>query len=574
MDGTAPANGNYDFEFRLFPALTGDTQIGTTNVLSNVMVDNGLFSVLLDFGNQFPGGTRFLEIRVRQTGQSGFTILAPRQSLASIPYSVKSLVAASAETANSSDDSLSLGGIAANQYVLTGDPRLSDSRDPTPNSPNYIRNSTNQQSGSNFNISGTGEANSFLAIEIDSTLYRLSGLRVMHAPFTQNMFVGIGVGSTTSPGHNNAFFGQFIGGSNTTGNNNAYFGILAGNANTSGERNAFFGVGSGQSNTTGSRNSLFGRGAGNLNISGSDNAFFGHGSGQANSTASNNAFFGAASGATNSTGDRNAFFGTRSGVATTNGSENAYFGYQSALVNTTGAGNSFFGRDSGNANTAGSRNTFIGWFAGDTNTTGSDNTILGASADVVGSNLSFATAIGAGAQVSTSNTIALGRANGSDKVQIFGLGAAGSTALCRNSSNEISTCSSSIRYKKNIADFSQGLSIVRRLRPVSFVWRDGDIADLGLVAEDVAKVSPLLATSKADGTVEGVKYDRVGVVLVNAVKEQQKQIESQNSEIEKQKDEIRALNETLIQLQLQLEALHSIVCAKDPNVEGCRRPGE
>jgi hypothetical protein len=36
-----------------------------------------------------------------------------------------------------------------------------------------------------------------------------------------------------------------------------------------------------------------------------------------------------------------------------------------------------------------------------------------------------------------------------------------------------------------------------------------------------------IGTLNNDGQVEGVKYDRVGVVLINAVKEQQAQIEAQ-----------------------------------------------
>jgi type III secretory pathway lipoprotein EscJ len=38
-------------------------------------------------------------------------------------------------------------------------------------------------------------------------------------------------------------------------------------------------------------------------------------------------------------------------------------------------------------------------------------------------------------------------------------------------------------------------------------------------------------THNADGEIEGVKYDRVAVVLINAVKEQQAQIERQQAEI-------------------------------------------
>jgi len=44
-----PANGPYDFEFRLYDAATGGHQIGQTQTASDVEVDNGSFTVLLDF---------------------------------------------------------------------------------------------------------------------------------------------------------------------------------------------------------------------------------------------------------------------------------------------------------------------------------------------------------------------------------------------------------------------------------------------------------------------------------------------------------------------------------------------
>jgi type III secretory pathway lipoprotein EscJ len=50
-----------------------------------------------------------------------------------------------------------------------------------------------------------------------------------------------------------------------------------------------------------------------------------------------------------------------------------------------------------------------------------------------------------------------------------------------------------------------------------------------------------IGTLNNDGQVEGVKYDRVGVVLINAVKEQQAQIEAQQKQIEQQRAEIKAL---------------------------------
>jgi hypothetical protein len=62
-DGANASNGSYDFEFRLFDALAGGAQLGPTLPRNGVAVSNGIFGVTLDFGNQFPGADRFLEMR-------------------------------------------------------------------------------------------------------------------------------------------------------------------------------------------------------------------------------------------------------------------------------------------------------------------------------------------------------------------------------------------------------------------------------------------------------------------------------------------------------------------------------
>jgi hypothetical protein len=136
----------------------------------------------------------------------------------------------------------------------------------------------------------------------------------------------------------------------------------------------------------------------------------------------------------------------------------------------------------------------------------------------------------------------------------FGTGVG--SPLCANNSQEIALCgSSSIRYKENINNFPHGLDLIRRLRPVSFNWKADNQADMGLVAEEVADVEPLLVIHNEKGEVEGVKYERVGVVLINAVKEQQAQIEKQQKLIESQ--------------QQQIDALKKLVCATNPAAAIC-----
>lgn len=251
---------------------------------------------------------------------------------------------------------------------------------------------------------------------------------------------------------------------------------------------------------------------------------------------SGNLFLGTNTGLTN-TGSNNTFVGMGAGTFNTSGTQNAFFGKDSGPDNTTGNFNTFLGASSGGNNTTGSSNVFIGRLSGLTNTTGTQNTLVGDNTNLGAANLSFATAIGANAMVSTSNTVQLGRANGGDTVFVPGmldlglLGGAGAQAICRNASGQISTCSSSLRYKTNVVTFADGLDLIHRLRPVTFDWKTDSSHDLGLVAEEVAKVSRLLVTHNADGEIEGVKYDRVAVVLVNAVKEQQAMIERQQREI-------------------------------------------
>lgn len=85
-NGGNPANGLYDFEFRLFDAGAAGSQVGSTLTLSPVSVFDGLFSVELNFGQGvFGGGARWLEIRVRPFSGGAYTTLSPRQELTPAP---------------------------------------------------------------------------------------------------------------------------------------------------------------------------------------------------------------------------------------------------------------------------------------------------------------------------------------------------------------------------------------------------------------------------------------------------------------------------------------------------------
>ena len=111
----------------------------------------------------------------------------------------------------------------------------------------------------------------------------------------------------------------------------------------------------------------------------------------------------------------------------------------------------------------------------------------------------------------------------------------GITSLCLNSRFQIAVCSSSLRYKKDLQPFSNGMNFINQLHPIAYKWKADDQPDTGFGAEDVAKINPLFVTYNQKGEVEGVKYDRLSVLFVNAFKEQQAQIEQQRRQIEELK---------------------------------------
>lgn len=580
-----PMTGNYDLRLTPWDATTGGNKFNTEE-RANVRVENGNFTVNLNFGNIFPGDDRFLEIMYSPAGAGTWEIVEPRDAITSVPYAIKSVNATNAAQ---------LGGVSSGQFVQTSDPRLSDARAPVAGSGNYIQNTTTQQPGSNFNISGTGKANVIDA----SSQFNLNGGHVLSAPGTANIFVG-GAGTSAITGDLNTFVGNASGISNTSGRANVFIGGRAGLSNTSGLANTFVGAAAGYQNASASNNSFFGAESGRINGGGS-NSFFGFYSGGSNTTGGSNAFFGSFAGGSNTTGGNNTFVGGGSGMSNTTGGLNTYVGAfaggSATIVNSSALGHrAYVTQDSsivlgGIAGVNGSnvdtrvgigttapqeRLSVGGGINVDQNNLNNGsvaNTVRfgGSSGEAIGSRrtggtnqfgLDFYTGFANRMVITNGGNVGIGTAAPNDRLEVNGIirfsavGSAGGLQLCRNLFNQISHCSSSLRYKTNIAPFTPGLSFVVRLHPIAFDWKLGGNPDVGFGAEDVAKVDPRFVTFNDRGEVEGVKYDRIGVVLINAVKEQQAQIE-------KQQEQIR-------QMQAQVDLLKKLLCRSDSAGDMCR----
>lgn len=136
--------------------------------------------------------------------------------------------------------------------------------------------------------------------------------------------------------------------------------------------------------------------------------------------------------------------------------------------------------------------------------------------------------------------------------QLDSLGTAGGSNLCLNASNEIASCSSSARYKRDIESLDLGLDAVLALAPVAYRWTADDSPDIGFVAEDIAAIDERLVTRNPAGEVEGVRYGRLTAVLANAVTE----INTRDQAMAEHVESLRAENNALRGRLAEVEAGH------------------
>jgi hypothetical protein len=88
-DGGSPADGTYDFEFKLYDAASLGSPVGSPFDVDNATVSEGYFTVELDFGDIFDGTALWLEIGVRPgASTSSYQQMLPRQPLTAAPYAL------------------------------------------------------------------------------------------------------------------------------------------------------------------------------------------------------------------------------------------------------------------------------------------------------------------------------------------------------------------------------------------------------------------------------------------------------------------------------------------------------
>lgn len=107
-DGGVPANGMYDFRFRLWNAASGGAQVGSDQFVNDLNVQNGLFTTELNFASVWDGSDRYLEIAVRPGASTGaYTVLSPRVRITPTPYAIRANTAGTANPIGAAGGDLS-----------------------------------------------------------------------------------------------------------------------------------------------------------------------------------------------------------------------------------------------------------------------------------------------------------------------------------------------------------------------------------------------------------------------------------------------------------------------------------
>ena len=94
------------------------------------------------------------------------------------------------------------------------------------------------------------------------------------------------------------------------------------------------------------------------------------------------------------------------------------------------------------------------------------------------------------------------------------------------------TSLSDVTQKKNIQKISNSTDLIKQINGVRFDWKDNDESSAGVIAQEVEEIMPEIVHTNDDG-IKSVNYNGIIGLLVEAIKEQQNQIEELKSQINK-----------------------------------------
>ena len=312
---------------------------------------------------------------------------------------------------------------------------------------------------------------------------------------------------------------------------------------------------------TGSFNTAIGSYALNRNATGSYNTATGYAALSSNTSGANNTATGFQALNTNN-GTQNTANGVNALFANTTGSDNTATGFQALYTKASGVSNTATGVSALLFNT-GNSNTATGEEALGNNTTGNSNIAVGFSAGISLTTGSNNIDIGNAGVAAEANTIRIGTTGTQTATFIAGIrhaalanGAA--VAVGITADGQLGVRASSARFKESVTPMGKTSEAIFSLQPVTFRYKKDPVAlrQFGLVAEEVAKVSPDLVVRDAEGKPFTVRYDEINAMLLNEFLKARRQIDAQQKQIEAL---TAGLQKVSAQVELSKTALQTIV---------------
>jgi hypothetical protein len=216
-------------------------------------------------------------------------------------------------------------------------------------------------------------------------------------------------------------------------------------------------------------------------------------------------------------GNYNLFSGANAGFYNTVGSGNVFLGTVSGSLNTEGSWNVFIGQSSGHSNKQGNSNIFIGANSGITNVAGQSSICIGEGSDVSSETALNQISIGNGVVAYGDNTLNFPK-------NLVTLPSGTEVNFSHSGGGCLYPVSSSIRWKNNIKDIENDLNTekVYDLRPVVFNPAPGhgdpQETHIGLIAEEVEKLFPVLVPKDDKNRPSSVRYSLLAVILLQELK--------------------------------------------------------
>jgi hypothetical protein len=117
------------------------------------------------------------------------------------------------------------------------------------------------------------------------------------------------------------------------------------------------------------------------------------------------------------------------------------------------------------------------------------------------------------------------------------------------------TAFSDRRFKTDIDVLTNALDKLKKINGYTYKWKNKPdrTIQIGVIAQEVEEVLPEIVTTDKDGY-KSVAYSRLSVLLIEAMKEQQKIIENQNVKIEKLNQNLKSTDASVNKLEETLKA--------------------